>query len=58
MNMKVPMLTPMAQRIMTDRASNLFIMGEVKIVRAPQTTFVALFRIAISFGEILRSCYI
>ena len=49
---------PTAHRIITERASNLFIMGEVKIVRAPQTIHVALFRIAISFAEILRSYYI
>ena len=58
MNTVVPMLMPTAHRIITERASNLFIMGEVKIVRTPQTINVEPFRIAISFAEILRSYYI
>ena len=58
MNINVPMLRPKAQRIITVRASYLFIMGEVKIVRAPQTKNVVLLKIAISFAEISRSCYI
>ena len=58
MNMNVPMLSPKAQRIITVRASYLFMIGEVKIVRAPQTINVVLFRIAMSFGEISSSCYI
>ena len=56
--MNVPMPRPKALRIITDRASNLFIIGEVKSVRAPQTTNVVLLRMAISFGEISRSYYI
>ena len=58
MNINVPMLRPKAQRIITERASYLFIIGEVKIVRAPQTKNVVLLKIAISFAEISRSCYI
>ena len=58
MNINVPMLRPKAQRIITERASYLFIIGEVKIVRAPQTKNVVPFKIATSFAEISRSCSI
>ena len=58
MNKAVPRLKPTAQITITERASNLFIIGEVKIVRAPQTINVIAFRIAISLSEISRSFYI
>ena len=58
MNKAVPQLRQTAIQIITERASNRFIMGEVKIVRAPQTMNVVLFRIAISFSVMERSDYI
>ena len=58
MNKVVPKLRQTAIQMFTERASNRFIIGEVKIVRAPQTTNVVLFSIAISFSVRARSYYI
>ena len=58
MNNVVPKLRHAAHVIITERASNLFIIGEVKIVTMPPTINVVPLRIAISLAVSSRSYYI
>ena len=51
MNKARPKLMLMVHRIKTERASNLIIMGEVKIVKMPHAMYVVPCSIAISLAD-------
>ena len=58
MNKAVPKLKLTAHVIIIERASNLFIIGEVKIVKMALTMNVVPLRIAICLAEASSSYYI